>query len=103
MICWIVNSQGEGLHVLFNLYCWDKKTGNDATNMTDIIMDKIKQPLLDKGKLHVSKVSNAFQGIIIDPASVQIKGTTYSYKQSASFLFSSFPDRVLDESLSVQG
>lgn len=67
-------SEGEDLSVLFNLYYWDKITGNDAENMTAIIVDKISNPRSSNNKGRKSKAVNVFEGLIIDPASVQIKG-----------------------------
>ena len=62
------------MSVLFNLYYWDKITGNDAENMTAIIVDKISNPRSSNNKGRKSKAVNVFEGLIIDPASVQIKG-----------------------------
>ena len=70
-------SEEGDLSVLFNLYYLDKKSATDAENMTTIIIDKINNIPVDGSKARKSKAVNVFEGLIIDPASVRIKGTTY--------------------------
>lgn len=67
--------------MLFNLHYLDKKSADDAENMATIIIDKIYNPLVDNSKTdskgRKGKAVNVFQGLIIDPTSVQIRGATY--------------------------
>lgn len=77
-----IRTKGKDLLLYFNLYCWTKKTVNDAQVMEMILKEEFTGHSGESSDPKNSS-SDSLQNIIVDFASIEVKGalqTVMKYK-----------------------